>query len=128
MAGSTRSVSCGTCPGHAENRCGECVLTVLSTKPMLARDDPAESGGFDGVGGLGGHVGQRNHPGAAGTGLRQAGWEGRHALNGQEVGLALDHAELAAVGVFLTAGLISPRTAVGLRAVPTRWRGQRAVS
>lgn len=113
-------IDCGTCRGHAEGRCGDCVVTVLSRlpRPPAARvPDPSPSapptpsscGRVVAARTTG--PGEPDEPGGADTG---DGW------------LPLDRSEAVGVEIFVRAGMIHPDEVARLRARPQTWRRHRA--
>ncbi|GAA1143035.1 hypothetical protein [Ornithinicoccus hortensis] len=89
------TIDCDTCPVRGRH-CGDCFVPVLG-KIWMAEEAigrrPASPGGEDAP---------------------------RQVLTGPG---PLDRAEMTAVGAFVRAGLLTPRAAEGLRAVPDGARG-----
>jgi hypothetical protein len=88
----TVTIDCLTCPVRGR-LCGDCFVPVLGRTWL-------------------GRPGMRPDPGPA-----EREDEGQH---GEDHHTALDRDELAAVGVFVRAGLVSPDEAAAARAAPTR--------
>lgn len=127
-------IDCGTCRGHAEGRCGDCVVTVLGTlpRPRVVRPPvPPTPPGRDArrfAVPSPGSSGTTAGPDLSAPNLLEPDLLDPHQEAAVAFGwLPLDRNEQAAVELFVRAGLIDPDEAAQLRARPATWRRHRAV-